>query len=176
MNAVMGYVRWAKIGWACLLAFFGYLYVVSELLEKPGFLRSLAHGVGIGIVGLGCYSAYRSLRSGRVMDSEQTYAARAELARLRQIGGRAPKPLGNVALPLVADVRPKLVDDRAKNPVTWLVAGALIALLAWPMSEDLDWSFLLTFMGIVVGVTAVVGPASAVNQRGRIVVDERRDR
>ena len=176
MDAVMGYARWAMIGWGCFLAFFGYLYVVSELLEEPGVLSRLAHGVGIGIVGLGCYSAYRSLRSGRVMESEQTRSARAELARLRRTGGRTPKPVGDVALPLVVDARPKLVDDRAKNPVTWLVAVALIALLAWPMSEDLDWSFMLTFLGIVVGVTAVVGLAYATNQRGRIVVDETRVR
>jgi hypothetical protein len=171
-EAGASHFRWGMYGWGCFLAFFGYLFLVTEVLTEPGPVTTLAHLLGVGIVAFGAYSAYRSLRSGRDLQSRSARDANDDLARLRQAGGTVvPVPAG-ARLPLTVDARPELVSSRARtSPLPWLVAAAACAGLSWRMSDELGWSFLLTLAGVVGSVGGIIGLAYATNRRGRIVLD-----
>ncbi len=169
------YVGWAMRAWGCFAAFFGYLILVSEVLDEPGAGRTLAHALGAGIVGLGLYSAFRSMRSGRVMESTSAREASEDLARWRTAGGTVlPWPDG-ATLPLTVAARPELVNARARtSPLPWLVGAVACLGLSWRMSDDLGYPFPLTVAGVVGFVAGLIGLSYVTNRRGRIVVDEQR--
>lgn len=171
LGAITLYTRWWLYAAACFGMFFAYLFVVSEVVEDPGAARLIAHAFGIGVVVFGVYSAYRGAVAGKQLTSLTVRAAKKDLARQLRSGGQSFPSPADLALPVIVEARPRVLREGVKgNPAVWLVAGVSLAGLAWEISSEFGWSFLLTLAGCVALLVVIGGLAFAANSRGRLSI------
>lgn len=171
LATIDSYARWWLYAAACFGMFFAYLFVVSEVIEGPRAARLIAHAVGIGVVIFGVYSAYRGAVAGAKLTSLTVRGANEDLARQLRSGGQSFPSPADLTFPVRVEARPRVLREGVKdNPAVWLVAGVSLAGLAWEISSDLGWSFLLTLAGCTALLVAIVGLAFAANSRGRLSI------